>query len=64
LASSQREWDPQFSRDGHRIAFMSSRSANVALWTADADGANLRQLTDAQGSPHWSPDGQTIAFDR
>jgi Tol biopolymer transport system component/tRNA A-37 threonylcarbamoyl transferase component Bud32 len=68
LASSQREWDPQFSRDGHRIAFMSSRSATVALWTADADGANLRQLTagpgdDAQGSPHWSPDGHTIAFD-
>jgi Tol biopolymer transport system component len=66
-ASSRREWDPQFSRDGHRIAFMSSRTGSEELWIANTDGANLHQLTngpgETQGSPHWSPDGQTIAFD-
>jgi eukaryotic-like serine/threonine-protein kinase len=67
LASSRNEWDPQFSRDGHRVAFMSSRGSTDALWIADTDGANLHQLTNgpgqSQGSPHWSPDGHTIAFD-
>ncbi|OLE56383.1 MAG: hypothetical protein AUG74_19370, partial [Bacteroidetes bacterium 13_1_20CM_4_60_6] len=36
------------------------------LWIMDADGANARELThgDADTSPHFSPDGKTVAFVR
>jgi dipeptidyl aminopeptidase/acylaminoacyl peptidase len=37
------------------------------VWVADADGRNARQLTTFNGArggtPTWSPDGQSIAFD-
>jgi Tol biopolymer transport system component len=56
----------QFSPDGNRLAFQSTRSDKLQIWTADADGANAQQLTFIEGSagtPRWSPDSQTIAFD-
>ena len=56
-----------FPPDGRRIAFGSGRSGHVQIWVAAADGSNARQLThDARqwpGSPSWSPDGRSIAFD-
>jgi Tol biopolymer transport system component len=44
------------------------RSGDVEeIWLADADGSRLTRLTRGpgrhQGSPRWSPDGGTIAFD-
>ena len=37
------------------------------IWLADADGSNPTRLTRGpgrwQGSPRWSPDGRSIAFD-
>src|SRR5262249_54511324 len=37
------------------------------LWSADADGSKQTQLTSflgpSVGSPRWSPDGKSIAFD-
>ncbi len=66
-ASSSFEGDPRFSHDGRRLAFTSGRSGDVAIWVALADGSGAQQLTqetgDWQGSPSWSPDGKTIAFD-
>jgi hypothetical protein len=50
---------------GRRIVFSASRSGLTDLWVVDADGDNLRQLTnDKYGDlqPSWSPDGRTIAF--
>jgi Tol biopolymer transport system component len=38
----------------------------MEVWVADADGANAVQLTALSaysGTPRWSPDSQTIAFD-
>jgi dipeptidyl aminopeptidase/acylaminoacyl peptidase len=39
----------------------------MEIWVSDADGANERQITAIArantGTPRWSPDGQTIAFD-
>lgn len=38
---------------------------NDAIWSVDSDGANLRQVSRGIGipmSPHWSPDGNRIAY--
>lgn len=56
---------PQFSPDGKRLAFMSDRNGTMEIWVANRDGSNPFQLTavgDA-GTPRWSPDSQSIAFD-
>jgi Tol biopolymer transport system component/predicted Ser/Thr protein kinase len=62
---------PKHSPDGRRIAFQSGRAGpdvqDSAIWLADADGSNATRLTRGpaafQGSPSWSPDGQSIVFD-
>ena len=56
---------PTFSADGSRLAFASSRSGNMDVFAAAADGSSARRLTTAQASdtaPCWSPTGQEIAF--
>jgi Tol biopolymer transport system component/DNA-binding winged helix-turn-helix (wHTH) protein len=68
LVSSMVDRSPDFSPDGRRIAFATSRSADrVTIWLAKADGSEAIQLTNGpenhQGSPKWSPDGRWIAFD-
>lgn len=57
-----------WSRDGKRIVFASSRTANYEIWISDADGSNARQLTDLQNSPagsspRFSPDDRFVVFD-
>jgi len=66
VSSTEFEYNPQFSPDGKRIAFESNRSGPEEIWVANSDGSNPVQLTNFGrhcGSPHWSPDGQWIAFD-
>lgn len=57
----------QYSPDGRRLAFQSTRSGEYGVWTCDADGSNCMQVTSlgnaAGGTPRWSPDSQSIAFD-
>jgi len=59
--------DPQFSPDGTKIVFASSRSGKShELWICDAECTDPVQLTSRgvyAGSPRWSPDGSQIAFD-
>jgi Tol biopolymer transport system component len=67
VASTLVDANPQFSPDGERIAFQSTRSGSLAIWIADHGGGNAWQLTSVKdgssGSPRWSPDGKFIAFD-
>ena len=69
VAISSTRWDlnPQFSPDGNRVAFESTRSGGWEVWLADPDGSNPVQLTSMgvgiSGTPRWSHDGQLIAFD-
>jgi Tol biopolymer transport system component len=66
LSSTWSSHTPDFSPDGKRLAFASTRSGNEEIWRCDADGGNERQLTflgAAMASvPRWSPDGKLILF--
>ncbi|MGB3797192.1 MAG: amidohydrolase, partial [Alteraurantiacibacter sp.] len=59
------EVQPRFSPDGSRIAFTSDRGGGDNIWIMNADGSDMRQLTDESfrllNQPTWSPDGQYIA---
>jgi len=67
IASTQSDFEAQFSPEGKRIAFSSDRSGSFEIWVCDSEGLNPVQLTSfggpAVGSPRWSPDGRWIAFD-
>jgi Tol biopolymer transport system component/DNA-binding winged helix-turn-helix (wHTH) protein len=67
IFSTRYDLTPQFSPDGKRIAFISSRSGNSEIWVCDRDGSNPVQLTSFRGpmvtTPRWSPDSGRIAFD-
>jgi Tol biopolymer transport system component/DNA-binding winged helix-turn-helix (wHTH) protein len=58
---------PQYSSDGGKLAFYSHRTGHSEIFIADSNGGNQRQLTRMNavntGTPHWSPDNRTIAFD-
>jgi Tol biopolymer transport system component len=65
--STLSELDAQFSPDATRIVFESLRSGTQEIWVSDRDGRNALQLTSFNGhrggTPAWSPDGQSIAYD-
>jgi Tol biopolymer transport system component len=67
IASTQLEEAPQYSPDGRRIAFSSTRGTeNGEIWVCAADGSGCFQLTalgHSCGTPRWSPDGGQVAFD-
>ncbi|MGC2401907.1 MAG: hypothetical protein WA510_19075, partial [Acidobacteriaceae bacterium] len=54
---------PAISPDGHSVAFSVTQQGQTPLYVMQADGTNLRLVTDSlslQGSPAWTPDGQSI----
>ena len=66
LSSTTIESGPQFSPDGSKVVFESTRSGAYEIWMCRSDGSNLIQLTHLNtvtGAPRWSPDGQQIVFD-
>lgn len=62
---AQQNWLPAWSPDGRQIVFTSNRDGNPELYVVDADGGNVRRLTDHPAidtSPTWSPTGNQVAF--
>jgi hypothetical protein len=53
---------PEFSPDGTKIAFSSSRDGQQEIYVIDADGSNPRRLTDNPARDE-SPDWQGLPFD-
>ena len=66
------DWNPSWSADGKRIAFVSDREGHVIdgrptseIYVMDADGKNQLKLTENPGNdryPSWSPDSKRITF--
>jgi Tol biopolymer transport system component len=67
IASTKLDITADFSPDGNRIVFNSTRSGTFEIWMCDRDCRHPVQLTNFAGphagSPRWSPDAMTIAFD-
>jgi Tol biopolymer transport system component len=59
------DFEPDWSPDGTKIVFRGGRGNEGEIYTMNADGTGLTQLTSnsfKDYSPTWSPDGSTIAF--
>ncbi len=60
------EWNyqPTFSPDGSRIAFISDRAGGDNIWIMNADGSDPKAVTDEDEhlvhNPYWSPDGEFL----
>jgi Tol biopolymer transport system component len=56
---------PDFSPNGQKIAYQSSRTGNPEIWVMSSDGTNPVQVTNhpaADEAPDWSPNGQRLLF--
>lgn len=64
-ADAGRDWFGAWSPDGTRIAFASDRNGNEDIYVMNADGSDLRALTDHPADdvhPVWSLDGEALLF--
>lgn len=62
-----RDGAPSWSADGTRIVYYSEVNGHADLFSMNADGSDVQNLTDtpdvSEGAPALSPDGRYLAFD-
>ncbi len=67
ISSGTLNFEPQYSPDGKRIAFVSAQPGGLQIRISDSDGANPVKLATASGRDavpaSWSPDGRQIVFE-
>lgn len=64
-ASPAADFNPRWSPDGKRLAFISNRSGSAQVWTIDTAGGEAVQLTRVSTGASgvvWSPTGTHLAF--
>ena len=57
--------EPSWSPDGTKITFQGFHQGYFHIWTIDADGENLKQITKGNHDdrePSWNSDGDTIVY--
>ena len=57
--------EPSWSPDGKKITFQGFYKGYFHIWSIDADGKNLKQITDGtydDREPSWNADGNSIVF--
>ena len=57
--------NPQFSPDGRKLSFISTRDSVRQIYVMYLDGGEAKKITSAEngvGSYQWSPDGTRIAY--
>jgi WD40-like Beta Propeller Repeat len=67
LTESGKDSSPDWSPDGTKIVFVSSRDGNAEIYAMNGDGSNETRLTtnlETDSDPVWSPDGTKILFRR
>jgi len=66
ITGDKAENSPRFSPDGKKILFISTRSGEPQVFSADIDGKNVQQLTNLSGGVQpplvISPDSKKFAF--
>jgi Tol biopolymer transport system component/DNA-binding winged helix-turn-helix (wHTH) protein len=66
INSTRDDANAQFSPDGSRIAFQSTRSGSNEIWVCRSDGSNAMRVSNIGGAqvggPHWAPDGEKLIF--
>lgn len=64
-SGSATQRSPQFSPDGHSLAYLSDESGADNIWVSRLDGSDARQITFEThamiAGPAWAPDGESIA---
>lgn len=65
LTTTNNYYEPAWSPDGKKIAFVQYMDSNYEIFVMNADGSEQTQLTthaEEDRHPSWSPDGSTLAF--
>jgi Tol biopolymer transport system component len=66
IASTRIDQKAEYSPDGQRVAFTSTRSGSPEIWVVNANGESEQKLTSfggpLMGMARWSRDGQWLAF--
>jgi len=66
VSSSGSSYNPKFSPDSKKLAFISDRSGGFEIYVCDSDGSGVKQLTNEPGNVNeffWSGNSEKIVFD-